>query len=130
VATEGFIGFYVQTRNYGATAAFWASLGFENQFETGHGSGQWAHPSGGPYVFVDEQPDGALETHPILGVADSTAFAPSRVPEFTKEFTPEHWDVMEAVIADPDGRPVSLQAPLPPGVTAPDIDAHHEEKYG
>jgi hypothetical protein len=25
---------------------------------------------------------------------------------------------------------VSLQAPLPPGQTAADTDAHHQEKYG
>ena len=130
MATDGFIGFYVQTRNYGATAAFWSSLGFENVFETGHGSGQWVHPSGGPYVFVDEQQDAPLETHPILGVADSTAFAPTRAPEFAKPFTPEHWGMMEAVLLDPDGRNVSLQAPLPPGVEAPDHDVHHDEKYG
>ena len=130
MSTEGFIGIYVQTRNYGATAAFWSSLGFDNVFETGHGSGQWVHPTGGPYVFIDEQPEGELETHPILGVADSTAFAPTRTPEFAKPFTPEHWGMMEAVLRDPDGRDVSLQAPLPPGVEAPDLDAHHAEKYG
>ena len=58
MATEGFEGFYVETRNYGATAAFWSSLGFEKQFETDHGSGQWEHPLGGPYVFINEQLDG------------------------------------------------------------------------
>jgi hypothetical protein len=29
------------------------------------------------------------------------------------DFTAQHWDVMEAVVRDPDGRDVSLQAPLP-----------------
>ena len=28
MATEGFEGYYIETRNYGATAAFWASMGF------------------------------------------------------------------------------------------------------
>ena len=130
MATEGFEGFYVETRNYGATAAFWASLGFANVFETGHGSGQWEHPSGGPYVFINEQQDAELETHPILRVADSTTFAPDRAPDFARPFTPEHWGVVEALLRDPDGRNVSLQAPLPEGVTAPDADAHHEAKYG
>jgi hypothetical protein len=51
VATEGIQGLHVETRNYGATAAFWASLGFKSTFETDHGSGQWVHPAGGPYVF-------------------------------------------------------------------------------
>ncbi|MGR7000147.1 hypothetical protein ACU686_22210 [Yinghuangia aomiensis] len=54
MATEGIEGFLVETRNYGATAAFWKSLGFRSVLETEHGSGHWAHPSGGPYVFIVE----------------------------------------------------------------------------
>ena len=130
MATEGFEGFYVETRNYGATAAFWASLGFENVFATGHGSGQWEHPAGGAYVFINEQHDAELETHPILHVTDSTAFTPDRTPDFAQPFTPQHWAVVEALIRDPDGRNVGLQAPLPKGTDAPDADAHHSEKYG
>jgi hypothetical protein len=130
VATEGFEGFYVETRNYGATAAFWASLGFKNVFKTEHGSGQWEHPAGGPYVFINEQHDAELETHPILHVTDSAAFAPDRAPDFVQAFTPQHWGVVEALVRDPDGRNVSLQAPLPDRVVAPDADAHHDEKYG
>jgi hypothetical protein len=130
VATEGFVGFYVETRNYGATAAFWASLGYENAFETDHGSGQWEHPSGGPYVFIAEQQGEPLETHPVLWVSDSEAFAPDRAPDVERPFTPQHWGVVEALLRDPDGRSVSLQGPLPAGVSAPDADAHHEEKYG
>ena len=130
MATEGFAGFYFETRNYGATAAFWASLGFENVFETDHGSGQWEHPAGGPYVFISEQQGSDLEVHPILTVADSTTFAPSREPDFAEPFAPKHWGVMEAWLRDPDGRHVSLQAPLPAGVIAPDATEHHLEKYG
>ena len=130
VATEGFEGFLVETRNYGATAAFWASLGFKNVFATDHGSGQWEHPSGGPYVFIAEQHDAELETRPILRVIDSTAFAPDRAPDYAQEFTPQHWGVVEAILRDPDGRRISLHAPLAEGVTAPDADAHHHEKYG
>jgi hypothetical protein len=130
VATEGFEGFYVETRNYGATAAFWASLGFRSLFETDHGSGQWEHPKGGPYVFINEQHDGDLETHPILKVADSTAFAPDRALDFAQPFTPQHWNAVEALVRDPDGRTISLQAPLPEGASAPESRAHHEEKYG
>ena len=43
---------------------------------------------------------------------------------------PEHWGMLEAVVLDPDGRNVSLQAPLPSGMDAPDADGHHAEKYG
>ena len=130
MATEGFEGFYVETHNYGATAAFWASLGFKNAFETGHGSGQWEHPAGGPYVFINEQHEGELATHPILAVLNAQAFAPDRTPEFAMPFTPQHWNVLEAHLRDPDGRIVSLQAPVPEGVDAPDAEVHHAEKYG
>ncbi len=130
MSTNGMVGLYIETRNYGATAAFWSSLGYHAAFETGHGSGQWAHPRGGPYVFVNEQLDGELATHVILGVEDCRAFAPSREPEYDQDWTPEHWGMMQAVLRDPDGRAVALQAPLPPGVTAPDMDGHHAEKYG
>ena len=121
MATEGFLGYYVETRNYGATASFWESLGFQNQFETDHGSGQWMHPNGGPYIFIAENgdPDHLLTTHPILAVADSTAFNPTRPADYLRDFEPKHWGVVEALLQDPDGREVSLQAPLPPGSTAP-----------
>jgi hypothetical protein len=114
VTTEGFLGFYVETRDYGATAAFWRSLGFESTFETDHGSGQWQHPKGGPYVFINEQRDAELESHPILGVADAASFAPDPAPAFVRPFTPEHWGMLDAAIRDPDGRTINLQAPLPP----------------
>jgi len=130
VATEGFEGFYVETRNYGATAAFWASLGFEKISETGHGSGGWKHPSGGPYIFIVEQHDNELNTWPILHVTDAAGFSPSRPLEYLQPFTPQHWGVVEALVRDPDGRTVSLQAPLPEAETAPDAEAHHEQKYG
>lgn len=130
MATDGIVGFYIETRNYGATAAFWSSLGFENVFETDHGSGQFQHPGGGPYVFVSEQLGDPLELHPVLWVNDAEAFAPQRAPEYVMPFTPEHWGAAQALIRDPDGRQVSLQAPLAPGTTAPDADAHREEKYG
>jgi catechol 2,3-dioxygenase-like lactoylglutathione lyase family enzyme len=138
MATDGFAGFYVETRDYTATAAFWRSLGFESVFETGHGSGQLEHPTGGPYVFINEHHDGELETHPILTVLDSTAFAPVGARngevnvdiDIAEPFTPQHWGVVQAILRDPDGRNVSLQAPLPDGVEAPDADAHHDDKYG
>jgi len=120
VATEGIQGVLVETRNYGATAAFWRSLGFENLFETDHGSGQWQHPSGGPYVFIAERQDGdELQTHLILTVADAMTFAPVRTPDYARPFEPQHWGVVEAIVLDPDGREVALQAPLPDGVEVP-----------
>ena len=130
MATDGLLGLYIETRNYGATAAFWASLGFRSEFETDHGSGQWRHHQGGPYIFIAEQQGGELETHPILGLADSTGFAPDREPDYARPFTPQHWGVVEALLRDPDGRHVSLQAPADDRTAAPDADSHHADKYG
>ena len=130
MATQGFEGMHITTRNYGATAAFWKSLGFESTFETDHGSGQWQHPAGGPYVFISEQHDRELTFHPILSVEDAAAFKPDRAAEFISPFEPQHWNVLTASILDPDGRTIVLQAPLPDGVAAPDADTHHKEKYG
>ncbi len=130
MATEGIEGLSIRTRNYGATAAFWASLGYKNTYETDHGSGRWEHPSGGPWLFIQEQHEAELTLVPILKVPDAEAFRPDRPAEFVEPFHPEHWGVMSAVIADPDGRRVGLQAPLPSGTTAPDADEHHREKYG
>jgi hypothetical protein len=130
VSTEGIEGFYVGTRDYAATATFWKSLGFKAVFESDHGSGQWEHPAGGPWVFIDGNPDGEPDVHPVLRVANSTTFAPDPAPEMVTPFTAEHWDAMQAMLRDPDGRLVSLQAPLPEGASAPDADAHHREKYG
>jgi len=113
VATEGIEGLYIETRNYGATAAFWSSLGYKSTFETDHGSGQWEHPVGGPYLFIAErQGDEPLETHPILRVGDAAAFAPERPLDFVHRFEPSHWGTLDAQVRDPDGRIVSLQAPL------------------
>ena len=117
MATEGIEGYYVMTRNYGATASFWRSLGFAAQFETDHGSGQWVHPGGGPYVFIDEQPEGELETHPILRVADSTTFAPDRAVDYKQPFTPEHWGVAQAMSATDWRTSASCAAPRAPTPT-------------
>lgn len=111
MTTEGIEGISIETRNYGATAAFWKSLGFEPQIETEHGSGHWVHPAGGPYVFIAERLEGDLSITPVLTVADAASFDPARPLDLVHPFTPQHWGVLEAVAADPDGRPVSLQAP-------------------
>ena len=111
MTTEGIDGFYVETRDYRAAAAFWTALGFENVFETDHGSGQWVHPAGGPYVFVAESAAPMLEMHPVLKVADAESFDPAGALDYVETFTPQHWGAAQAIVRDPDGRQVSLQAP-------------------
>ena len=112
MATEGIEGFVVETRNYGATAAFWASLGFENTFESEDGSGQWAHPGGGPYVLIVERHDVEPQLYPVVRVADAAESAPGRDLEFVQPFTAQHWGVLQALVRDPDGRTLSSHAAI------------------
>ena len=111
MTTGGIEGLYVETRNYGATAAFWRSLGYETVVETEHNWGQWVHPSGGPYVFIAERLDGDLETSPVLAVADTDVLSPARPLDVDQPFERQHWGVLEAIVRDPDGRRVRLHAP-------------------
>lgn len=111
MASQGIKGWYVETHNYEETGAFWRSLGFQATFETGH-SGRWDHPDGGTYVFVNEVPeDQEVGCHVILGVGDAAAFAPDRAVDWEKPFTNEHWGEAHALLRDPDGRRLALQAP-------------------
>lgn len=120
MATEGIQGLVIETHNWGATVAFWQGLGYELQFESDHHSGQLAHPSGGPFVFVAERPESQeLETYPVVHSPDSATFEPPAGAPVEKPFTPEHWGVVEMMLRDPDGRHVSVQAPLPDGVAVP-----------
>ena len=45
-------------------------------------------------------------------------------PELVESgFEPTHWDRMQSMLRDPDGRHVSIQTPLPEGVEA--APGHH-----
>jgi hypothetical protein len=124
MGSSGFTGYVVETHNWGKSAAFWKGLGFEIEFETGHNSGQLRHPAGGPYVFIVEVPPAAeLSHYPIIGVDDARAFTPPSAGTVARDFEAQHWGVTEMLLHDPDGRTVSIQAPLPEGVEAP--AGHH-----
>lgn len=115
MSTTGIKGIYRETRDYTKAAAFWGALGYAPVFETGH-SGQWVHPAGGPYVFINEQtdPSAPLDHHPILGVADGRAFEADDAIEIVKAFRNEHWGEAQALIRDGDGGLHALQAPAMP----------------
>lgn len=120
MATEGIGGFVVETHNWGKTVAFWQALGFQLEFETDHHSGQLRHPTGGPWVFVAEHPDAnPPETYPVIVADDANAFEAPRGGTVDEPFAARHWSVMEEMLRDPDGRHISVQAPLPDGVDAP-----------
>ena len=112
--TEGIEGLLIETHNWGKTVAFWKGLGYELEFETDHHSGQLRHPRGGPFLFVAERPaTQALKVVPMLGVKDAARFTPPSAAKVTRAFEPQHWDVLEMLLADPDGREISVQQPLP-----------------
>jgi hypothetical protein len=111
--TNGIEGLLLETHNWGKTVAFWKSLGYELEFETDHHSGQLRHPRGGPFLFIAERPhDHALQVVPMVGVADAAQFSPPPAGRVLREFEPQHWPVLEMLLADPDGRRLSVQAPL------------------
>lgn len=120
MGTRGIEGLYVETRNWGKSVAFWQALGYELVFETDHHSGQLVHHDGGPYLFLAERPENHdLELRPVLAVENPNVFEPPAAGSIRQPFTAQHWGVVEMLIGDPDGRGVSLQAPLPEGIEAP-----------
>jgi hypothetical protein len=124
MGTTGIEGFLVETHNWGQTVAFWQQLGYELVFETDHHSGQLEHPKGGPFLFVAEKPEGqALDTYPIVASDDCTTFEPPPAGNVESDFEATHWDRMQSMLLDPDGRHVSIQTPVPEGVEAP--PGHH-----
>jgi hypothetical protein len=112
--TNGIAGLLIETHNWGKTVAFWKALGYELEFETDHHSGQLRHPSGGPFLFVAERAAGTpLKLQPMLGVDDAAKFTPPSAGEVVRPFEAQHWHVLEMLVTDPDGRELSVQAPLP-----------------
>jgi hypothetical protein len=116
MTTNGIEGLLIETHNWGKTVGFWKALGYELEFETEHHSGQLRHPRGGPYLFVAERPEGTqLQLQPVLGVGDAARFSPPGSGSVVRVFEAQHWDVLEMLLADPDGRHLRVQAPLPAG---------------
>ena len=112
--TNGIEGLLIETHNWGKTVAFWKALGYELEFETDHHSGQLRHPAGGPYIFVAERPaDQPLQLQLALGVAEATRFVPPTAGRVLHPFEAQHWPVLQLMLADPDGREIAVNAPLP-----------------
>lgn len=113
----------IETHNWGKTVAFWKALGYELEFETDHQTGQLRHPQGGPFLFVAERPAGTpLQLQPVIAVRDAATFSPPDAGNVVRSFERQHWNMLEMLLADPDGRILSVQTPLPEGV-AP--EPHH-----
>ena len=55
MTTEGIEAVFLETHNWGKAAKFFTELGYELEFDTGHGSGQLRNGDS-PYVFIAEVP--------------------------------------------------------------------------
>ena len=114
VAVLGIHHLLIETHNWGKTVAFWKALGYEIELETDHHSGLLRHPRGGPYLFVAERPPTQpLKLLPVVAVRNAAAFTPPSSGTVIRPFEEQHWQVLEMLLADPDGRELSVQAPLP-----------------
>jgi hypothetical protein len=113
MTTKGIEGVLVETHNWGKAVAFWKSLGYELELETDHHSGRLVHPGGGPWIFVAERPpQQALKI--VLGfqTESATTFEPPSSGTVTEPFAKTHWGTVQMILGDPDGRDVSVEAPL------------------
>ena len=111
MTTEGIEAIFLETHNWGASAGFFQTLGFELDFETDHNSGQLRNGDG-PYVFVAEIPENQ-ETHVqiVLKVPNTETFRPDPAIEVVTPFEDTHYGTREMTVRDPDGRAWTLQAP-------------------
>ena len=124
MGTTGLEGLIIQTSNWGKTVAFWQALGYRVEFETGRNSGRLEHPAGGPYLFVVERPAGpAPEIQPLVGTSSADSFQPPPAGTVEHAFTDRTWGAAEMLLRDPDGRHVSIQAPLPASAGEPAADS-------
>lgn len=110
MSTEGIEAVFLETHNWGRAAKFMQVLGFELEFETDHGSGQFRNGQG-PYVFIAEVPeDREPGVQLVLKVAEAKAPEPDPTVEVVAPFTETHYGTNEMTVRDPDGRIWKLQA--------------------
>ena len=114
MSTHGIDGLLVETHNWGKSVAFWKGLGYELELETDHHSGRLRHPAGGPYIFLAERPP-QQQLQVVLGlrVDDAEKFEPPASGKVTRKFTKQHWGSLQMLLADPDGRVLGIEAPVP-----------------
>ena len=114
--SNGITGLVVETHNWGKSVAFWQQLGFELEESL-----VLRHPAGGPMVYLLEIPETeSVAIRPVVDIDDAAEFVPPAAGSVNRAFEPQHWKVLEMLLGDPDGRGVSVQAPLPPGIAAPE----------
>ena len=108
--TTGFDHLYVETHDWVAALAFWARLGFQLEYDTGHHSGALRHRDGGPTVFLAQQSlEDPLATEVYLGALPDYEI-PAGV-HVVSPFVESHWGTKVAIIQDPDGHRYRIQSP-------------------
>lgn len=111
MTTEGIEAVFLTTHNWGKSAKFFQSLGYQLEFETDHNSGQFRN-STGPWVFIAEVPASEpIATQLVMKVADADQVELDPSVELVRPFEDTHFGTREMVVRDPDGREWSLQAP-------------------
>lgn len=109
-STEGIAAVVLETRNWGRTAKFLQTLGFELDFATDHESGQ-LHNGDGPPVFVVEVPADREPRPPQLVLEVAEGYRPDPALDVTGPFEETHYGTRETTVRDPDGREWTLRAP-------------------
>ena len=114
MATQGIEAVHLETHNWGRAAKFFQALGYELEFDTGHGFGQLRNGDG-PSVFIAEVPeDQPVSTRLVFHVPDAAAFRADDVVDTVTPFERSHWGTQVMTVRDPDGRLWTLQAPVKP----------------
>lgn len=112
MTTEGIEAVWLETHNWGRSAKFFQSLGYELDFETDHHSGQLRSQTG-PTLFIAEIPaDQTPGLRLVLQVADADALELDPSVEVVTPFEATHFGTQMMTVRDPDGREWTLQAPV------------------
>ena len=111
MSTEGIEAVFLETHNWGKAAKFFQELGYELEFETGHGSGLLRNGDS-PYVFTAEVPaDQETGMRLVFRATGPDGFSPGSAVEVVTPFADTHYGTREMTVRDPDGRPWNLRAP-------------------
>jgi hypothetical protein len=111
-ATRGFELIYLETHNWGKSAAFWEALGFKLDFEQSeHGHSGLLAAENGTRIFLEErdlQDPVGLDLY--LGVPAAEEYRADPPVEVVRPFTATHWGTQVMTVRDPDGRLFRLEA--------------------
>jgi hypothetical protein len=111
MTTKGIEAVYIETHNWGKTAKFFQTLGFDLEFSTDHNSGLLRNGAG-PYLFVAEVPeDQPTGLRLVLAATSDDPVEPGDAVEVVTPYEDTHYGAKEMQLRDPDGRIWILQSP-------------------